>query len=182
VVAATLVLATVAAFSVDATMSSRLSSFAVLARFTAGWAFALILVGGWVRGTGAGLAFGDWPLMGGRAVPDLTVGVNALQFAHRTLALGLGVLIAVLLVRAWRLPARDRTLAVLATVAAACYLGQVLVGATLVWTSLGAAPEVAHVALAALIWGSLVAAAAASRVCVTERDPEDALAAAVEAA
>jgi heme a synthase len=174
VVATTLVLASVAAYSVDAKPSPRLGSFTVLARFTAGWAFALILVGGWVRGAGAGLAFGDWPLMDGRVVPDLTVRVNAIHFAHRTLALGLGVLIVVLLVRAWRLPARDATLAVLASVAAACYVGQVLVGASLVWTSLGAASEVAHVALAGLIWGSLVAVAAASQVSVAERAPSDA--------
>ena len=41
-----------------------------------------------------------------------------------------------------------------ASVAAACYLGQVLVGASLVWTGLEAVPEVAHVALASVIWPS----------------------------
>jgi heme A synthase len=140
----------------------------------AGWAFALILVGGWVRGAGAGLAFRDWPLMDGQLIPDVTVSLKALQFTHRVLALGLGVLVAVVLTRAWRLPAPERTLAVLASVAAGLYVGQVLVGAALVWTTLAAAAVVAHVALAGLIWGTLVAVAAASRVCTFEPRDEPA--------
>jgi heme A synthase len=165
ILAGTLVFAAVAAFSVDVEARSPATGFTSLARVTAGCAFALILVGGWVRGAGAGLAFGDWPLMGGRAVPDLSASPAALQFTHRALAVGLGVLVVALVVRAWRTPAKERTLAALATVAACLYGGQVLVGASLVWTRLAAAPEVAHVALASLLWGSLVATAAASRVC-----------------
>ena len=180
VLAATLVLATVNAFSVDAVVVRPASSLTVLAGLTAGWAFGLILVGGWVRGAGAGLAFGDWPLMGGRAIPDLSVGSQALQFAHRILALGLGVLLASLLVRAWRWPGAARAVPVLATVASVCYLGQVLVGAALVWTRLEVAPEVAHVALAGAIWGTLVAVFAASRLRAAEPVPAGAPAAARE--
>ena len=171
ILAGTLVLATVAAFSVDATPTGGAASFTPLARATAGWAFVVILVGGWVRGAGAGLAFGDWPLMNGRIVPALATSNAALQFTHRLVVVGLGVLLGVLVVRAWRTPAKERTMAVLASVAASLYVGQVLVGAALVWTRLGAWAEVAHVALASLIWGSLVATAATSRVCIASSVP-----------
>jgi heme A synthase len=172
VLAGTLVLATVAAFSVEAVLSRSIPSFTVLARVAAGWALALILVGGWVRGAGASLAFGDWPLMDGRLVPDLTASLKALQFTHRVLALGLGVLVAAVLLRAWRLRVQERTLAALASAAAALYLGQVLVGAAIVWTTLSPASVVAHVALSSLLWGILVAVAAASPVCLAERAGE----------
>jgi len=180
VLAAALVLATVGAFSVESVATRPASSLTVLAAVTAGWAFGLILVGGWVRGAGAGLAFGDWPLMGGRAIPDLSVGSQALQFSHRALALGLGVLIGVLVVRAWRRPSPSRAAAVLASVAAGCYLGQVLMGAALVWTRLATAPEVAHVALASAIWGTLVAVFAVSRLRVVEPVPAGTPASALE--
>jgi heme A synthase len=180
VLAASLVLATVGAFSVDAVIARPSGSFTTLAGITAGWAFGLILVGGWVRGAGAGLAFGDWPLMGGRAVPDLSVGSQALQFSHRALALGLGILLGILLVRSWGPSGPARAVRVLATVAAGCYLGQVLVGAALVWTGLAAAPEVAHVGLASGIWGTLVAVFAASRLRSDDPVPAGALASPLE--
>ncbi|MDQ3955969.1 MAG: COX15/CtaA family protein, partial [Actinomycetota bacterium] len=45
------------------------------------WAvFALLLVGSYVTGSGAGGVFPDWPLMNGRLVPDLGVESQAVHF------------------------------------------------------------------------------------------------------
>src|SRR5438132_6092489 len=47
-------------------------------------AFGLMLLGSWVTGRGAGLAYRDWPVMGGRVVPThLDQEARLLQFAHR---------------------------------------------------------------------------------------------------
>src|SRR5205823_9312646 len=52
----------------------------------AGFVLGLMLVGSYVSGTGAGRAFTDWPLMGGRLIPSLAVQAQAVQFLHRLLA------------------------------------------------------------------------------------------------
>ena len=57
--------------------------------------YVQLLLGSWVTGREAGLAFKDWPLYGGRAVPALTGHAAAmLQFAHRTWAYVLVALVA----------------------------------------------------------------------------------------
>ena len=50
---------------------SPVDGMARLARATAAAVFALLGVGAYVRGEGAGLAFPDWPLMNGKLVPAL---------------------------------------------------------------------------------------------------------------
>lgn len=133
--------------------------FARSAWLTAGAALALILVGATVRAEGAGLAFPDWPLMNGVLVPDLGALGPALHFAHRALALVVGILVAGLAVRGWRRRDRDPVPARLAVLAAGLFVAQVLVGAAAVWSRLEAPTVVAHVALSSLIWGALVGAA-----------------------
>jgi cytochrome c oxidase assembly protein subunit 15 len=61
-------------------------------------AFCVIVLGGYVRLSDAGLGCPDWPLCYGRAVPGDDLGASALQrawkeMAHRYLAGGLGLLI-----------------------------------------------------------------------------------------
>src|SRR5437764_12287950 len=58
---------------------------------------------------------------------------------------------------------RARAVFVLATIALGLFVAQVMVGAALVWTKLDAAPKVAHVLLAELVWGTLVALVTVSR-------------------
>jgi cytochrome c oxidase assembly protein subunit 15 len=164
VLAAALVYATVAAFTIDAGPAAPPDPLTTLARVAAAAAFALLVVGAYVRGENAGLAFTDWPLMQGRLVPHLGSVGPALMFAHRVLAVATAVLVAMLSARAWRQRASRRPVAVLALSAAALYLGQVGIGAALVWSLLSAPARVAHVTVAGLIWGALVAAAATARV------------------
>jgi heme o synthase len=152
--------------------------FARLAAITAAASLALILVGGYVRGQNAGLAFGDWPLMNGRLVPQLG-GVFTTMFLHRVLAAAVGVLVLYVCVQAWTMERRYFDLTLFSTLALGLYAGQVLVGASLVWSKLAGPAKVAHVLLASLIWGSLVALATTSRRLVgskrgTRGDPQPA--------
>ena len=146
--------------------------FVRLAWITAGASLALILVGGYVRGQNAGLAFTDWPLMHGKLVPQLG-GVFTTMFLHRVLAAASGILVIYVCVRTWTMSKRYFDLTLLSTVAVGLFLVQVVVGATLVWTRLSEVSKVAHVLLASLIWSALVALATLSGRLLT-RQPDTA--------
>lgn len=121
----------------------------------------LLLVGTQVREKGAGLAFSDWPLMGGSLLPDLSRPGALLHFAHRLLALLVAGHLIALALRA-RKDSRDavRRLAVGGTI---IYLAQAFVGAANVWTRLQPAAVVAHASLAYVTWAAFVALAVVSR-------------------
>jgi len=54
-------------------------------------AYATIVVGGTVRGMGAGLACPDWPLCNGSAVPDLADTGILVEYIHRLVAALTGI-------------------------------------------------------------------------------------------
>jgi protoheme IX farnesyltransferase len=135
--------------------------FARLAGVTALVTFATLLLGTYVRATGSGLAFRDWPLMDGRLVPTLG-GAATSMFAHRVAAVASALLVLYTFIRAWSRP-RNRTLSTLAAVALALMVAQVLVGAANVWSGLESAAVTAHVAISAAIWATLVALWVAAR-------------------
>ena len=97
-------------------MARRLSSFQTLALWTTGTTYFLILVGGLVRASGAGLGCPDWPRCFGGWIPpasadNLPAGFDASQFnatlmwteyLNRLLGVTVGVLIFATLVSAWR--------------------------------------------------------------------------------
>ncbi len=181
VFAGTLIFMVVAAFSVDVTVSGPVDELTRLAWAGAAATLGLIVVGGLVRGEGAGLAFVDWPLMAGKVVPYLGALRPALMFAHRVLAVLVFGLVAMVAVRGLRARTTRRPAAVLAVAAAVLFSGQILIGAANVWTRLAVGPVVAHVTVAALIWGTLVATAAASRACACKWEPAEASSPAVPA-
>jgi heme o synthase len=74
--------------------------FRVLAVTTAVAAYLLVLLGGLVRITGAGLACPDWPLCHGRLVPPLE-GLVLIEYAHRLLAASVSVLVLATAAAAW---------------------------------------------------------------------------------
>src|SRR5205807_4311100 len=114
---------------------------------TAAAAYGLLLLGSYVTGRGAGLAFRDWPLMGGRAIPvHLADAGPLLQFSHRLVALLVGLLVAYTVVRARRAGGAVRGVA---TLVGALFLGEVLVGAMNVFTRLHSASVTTHLALGA---------------------------------
>jgi heme A synthase len=137
--------------------SARVASLGVL---------VALLVGSYVTGRGAGYVFTDWPLMGGRPVPDLSFEPAAIHFLHRALAVITGVIVGAVGLGIARRRAELPVQARFAQVAMGLFGLQVLIGAANVWNPPpGIANELfvtAHLLVAALIWGCLVTVAVVS--------------------
>jgi len=75
----------------------------VLALMGATSAYATIVLGGTVRGMGAGLACPDWPLCNGSAIPDLRDPAVAVEYAHRLAAAltSLSILLTMIVAILW---------------------------------------------------------------------------------
>jgi heme o synthase len=117
--------------------------------------FAQMLLGSWVSGTGAGLAFRDFPLMNGGLWPSTVAGGAVVQLAHRALAVVVALLVlwtAFIVRRAAATPRARR----LAGVAAILVLVQVALGAANVWSRLSALFVVPHLAVGAALWATIV--------------------------
>ncbi len=114
--------------------------------------YGLVLLGGYVGASGAGLACPDWPLCRGEVFPPSGPGVLE-HFAHRLWAVLVAGFLGWVVVRA----RRDRPdLRGLAHAAAAAYGVQILVGWLNLLTGLHPAVVSSHLGLAALIWMLLV--------------------------
>ncbi len=134
----------------------RLASLRTPALVAALATLALMLTGSYVSGSGAGLAFRDWPLFDGRLLPE-GGRLAVIHATHRLAAAAVGVLLAYLVIRAWSARAGWREPAVLGSaLALAIYAAQVLVGAANIWTLLQPAASAAHLALAMALWATLV--------------------------
>ena len=156
---ATLLLVTLSSFDLRPAEAAehRASAASVrnLVAFAALATFALMLTGSYVSGSGAGLAFRDWPLFDGRLMPE--AGRLAMIHAtHRLAAAAVGLLLAYVAIRAWRSMAWHRPVTLGAALALVLYAAQVLVGAANVWTLLQPAASAAHLALAEALWVTLV--------------------------
>ena len=151
---------------------ARWTPYARLAGVMAVSTLALLLIGTYVRAEGAGLAFRDWPLMGGRLVPSFGPEGAVEMFAHRLLALLVTALAGWAVVRARTMVPRSEVLVRWSTVVAGLFVAQVVVGALNVWTELSVVPRATHVGLSALIWAStVVLTVLARRDPVTEQAP-----------
>lgn len=129
--------------------------FAALLAATAAATFVLILIGSYVANTGASLVYPDWPLFDGK-LTSAGGRLADLHYAHRLMAAGVGLLMAVALVQAWR----ERSAFVFRVMLAAFALliAEVFVGASNIWFDLPEEVRVAHLALAAAVWSLLVLA------------------------
>jgi len=116
--------------------------------------FVQMLLGSWVSGTGAGLAFPDFPLMDGRLWPSTVSTAAVVQLTHRALAVVVALLVlwTARQVRQAAVTPRTRRLAGLAVV---LVLIQIALGAANVWSRLSALFVVPHLAVGAALWATI---------------------------
>lgn len=139
----------------------------------AGGALAVMLLGSYVSGREAGLAFTDWPLFDGGVVPSGRSDLGWLHGLHRYAAALSGLSVAALAWWAGRRRAEPPVRRLVAT-AGGLFALQVLIGAGNVWTELHAATRTAHLAVASAIWALLASAAlVASRPLAAPSPPRD---------
>ena len=122
---------------------------------TAAAIFAQMLLGSWVTGHGAGLAYADFPLMNGRLVPDVIASQQAVQVLHRALALVVALLVVATFLRVRRatdLPRPRR----IATAMLVLVLVQLVLGAANIWSQLSAWFVVPHLAVGSGLWAASV--------------------------
>ncbi len=117
--------------------------------------FAQMLLGSWVTGIGAGLAFTDFPLMNGSPWPSVVVIEQAVQVAHRALAVAVALLVLWTAYQVRRRFAADRPRR-LAGLAVLLVLVQLVLGAANVWSRLSALFVVPHLAVGAALWAAIV--------------------------
>ena len=124
--------------------------------------FLLIVLGGVVRVSGSGLGCGPagsgfhgWPLCRGDILPGLDLNA-VIEYAHRVLAVAVGLLILALAVWALRRYRRQRGIAVAAVAAVALVGAQGLLGAATVEEGLDAVLVAAHLGLAMVLLGLLL--------------------------
>jgi cytochrome c oxidase assembly protein subunit 15 len=147
-------------------------SFPRLTLITAGVVGLLLLVGTYVRASGAQLVFTDWPLMDGKLVPALG-GAATAMFLHRVLAAVAMLLVLWTAIRARTATGRNPVLIRLSTTALALFIAQVMVGAANVWTRLRPWAVVAHVALSELSLANVIAkATVASKLAAARTSAE----------
>jgi cytochrome c oxidase assembly protein subunit 15 len=115
----------------------------------------VMMTGSYVSGSGAGLAFRDWPLFDGSLMPH-GGRLAMIHATHRFAVLMLGVLLAYIAAHAWRSGFGSALLVYGPLFAFGLYIVQALVGAANIWTLLQPSAAAAHLALAALLWATLV--------------------------
>ena len=118
--------------------------------------FALMLTGSYVSGSGAGLAYRDWPLFDGQLMPD-GGRLAIIHATHRFAALLVGLFVAHVAAKAWRTQRENKPVLYGAAFALTLYVAQAMVGAANIWTLLQPAASATHLALAVALWATLVA-------------------------
>ncbi len=120
--------------------------------------FALMLTGSYVSGSGASLAYRDWPLFDGQLLPD-GGRLAVIHATHRFAALLVGLFVAHVAAKAWRTQRDDKPVLYGAAFALTLYVAQAMAGAANIWTLLQPAAIATHLALAVALWATLVAVA-----------------------
>ena len=133
--------------------------FRRLAVVTAVFAYLQIALGGVVRVSGSGLGCPDWPLCHGRPYPPADPHA-IIEYSHRAVGSVTGVLIIATVILAWMVwRTRRPVVAWLATASLIGIVGEGILGGVVVANELSSWLVVAHLGLAMIILGFLVAAA-----------------------
>ena len=114
----------------------------------------LILLGSYVVGRGYGSACATWPLCLGTVLPGGEA--YSVHMAHRIGAALVGLSVAAVAVSAWLVRKRQPKLLWPSLVVAGLFAAQTLVGAATVWTGFSISLKSIHLAMATLVWASLV--------------------------
>ncbi|TMQ73001.1 MAG: heme A synthase [Candidatus Eisenbacteria bacterium] len=117
--------------------------------------FALMVLGSLVRTTGSGLACPDWPLCQGRLIPPFQFNV-LVEWLHRLLALLVSLLLAATVASVWTQREVRARLGALAGLAVALLGAQILLGALTVWKLLDPAIVGGHLAVALLLFSTMI--------------------------
>lgn len=131
-------------------------------------ALGVMLLGSYVSGRGAGLAYSTWPLFDGSLLPTSRGMPADLHSLHRVLAAVVGIA-ALALARDARRSRQPRAVARMAMVGAGLYWLQVMVGASNVWSRLHPSSRTVHLALGAAVWGALFATSRLARRASAEQ-------------
>jgi heme A synthase len=133
--------------------------FRRLAVVTAVFAYLQIALGGVVRVSGSGLGCPDWPLCHGRPYPPADAHA-IIEYSHRAVGSVTGVLIIATVISAWVVwRSRRPVVAWLATASLIGVVGEGILGGVVVANELSSWLVVAHLGLAMIILGFLVATA-----------------------
>jgi heme o synthase len=148
-----------------------LTPFRRLAVVTIAATFVLIAVGGLVRATDSGLGCPDWPRCFGKLVPPAELHAW-IEHSHRLVASVVVVLVAALVVAAWR-TGQARVVRRAAVAALAMVLAQAMIGAFVVWWKLRADSVTLHLATALALVGLLIFIDFRARHGPARRDGQD---------
>jgi protoheme IX farnesyltransferase len=153
VLAMTIVIADRATHGSFSTAPGRMPT--TLIAITGAATFGQMLLGSWVTGHNAGLAFADFPLMNGSLAPALASVEQGIQLAHRAAAVAV---LGLVLWTAWAVfrATQEQLARRLATAAAILIAIQLALGAANVWSRLSALFVVPHLAVGAALFGVLV--------------------------
>ncbi len=135
--------------------------YRVLAVATAVAAYALVVLGGLVRITGAGLACPDWPLCHGSLIPPLE-GRVLIEYAHRLAAVIVSVLVLLTALEAFRVRHRVPRAGALSFLVIALLALQIVVGGLTVRLQLTPTLVTIHLGIAMLFLAALWTQAAAA--------------------
>jgi cytochrome c oxidase assembly protein subunit 15 len=124
--------------------------------------YMLMLIGAFVRATGASWACVGFPACNGQALPFGMHPLTDLHLVHRLTAYAVATYLAGTVVGIWRTPLAPRGLRLAALAVGACTVAQIAVGAGMVSTGVPALAQALHVAGAAALWASVVALFATS--------------------
>jgi cytochrome c oxidase assembly protein subunit 15 len=113
--------------------------------------YTQILLGAWMRHSGAGLAIPDFPLAFGKILPALESPAVKIHFAHRVGAIAVTIAIVALLTEVVLRCRETPEVARPAYLLAALLLAQILLGGLTIWSGKAVLPTTAHVVVGALM-------------------------------
>lgn len=117
--------------------------------------YILIMSGSYVTMAGATGACTDWPMCQGRLIPETQL--QTIHMAHRFAAALIGIILLYTLHLGFRAKQNPAAIRYLSMAAAALFLAQLMVGAATIWLRFPVELKALHLAMATLVWGTMVA-------------------------